>query len=210
MGQVSLRPSNRKGSLMNALGVLLPRTGTQSPVGFALIQLLLGLLAAITPLVSPFEFGEILACLLVASGFAQLFYASGIHAAGRIATWTAFVAGLHLGAGAWLLTAPLLGFAGVTFLIIWFFFAEGLIDTLTYLLSPRGNGSFWILLGGLTTMIVTMMMWWGWPSVSALALGSLAGICMSIAGTTRLLLALGLRKAAEVGARRMPEWKRVA
>jgi len=181
---------------MKARGVLLPPTVAQSPVGSALMQLVLGLLAAITPLVSPSEFVAILGWLLMATGVVQLFYASGIHPAGRIATWTAFVAGLHHGAGACLLAAPLPVFVGVTLLIIWFFFAAGLIDTLAYLLSQRNNGSFWILLGGLATMALTILMWRSWRSVSALGLGNLVGICLSIAGTARLLLALGLRKAA--------------
>ena len=127
-------------------------------------------------------------------GVTQLVYAARLERAGCVATWIALIAGSYLGAGLWLLTAPLPVLAGLSLLFIFFFFCEGLFEATTYFLSHRSGGSFWMLLGGLITMTLTIAMWISLPSTSFWALGMVVGTSMSTTGIARLLLALALRK----------------
>lgn len=180
------------------------RATLPSSVAFAFVQIVLGLLAIAAPMIESTKIVVILAWLLMFDGVAQLIYASRIGLAGRIATWTVLVAGLYVGAGLWLIREPLPGLTRSTFVLILFFLFEGLIDVIAYFVLNKGVGSIWLLLGGLVTVIFTLMIARIQPSNSSWVLGMLVGVSVSIAGAMRMLLALVLRRRPGHEARGMP------
>jgi uncharacterized membrane protein HdeD (DUF308 family) len=181
----------KSGKVVHAPTVLKPS------VLMAIILIVLGLLAAFAPLVPTADIVGTLALLLMFNGATQLAYAAQIQRAGTIATWSVMVAGLYLGAGLWFLVVPLPGLASVFVLLIAFFFAEGFVDSIGFFVANQSSGSAWVLYGGLTTMLLTVLMRQSWTSKSSWVLSTLAGCGMCVTGITRLLLALTILRHAD-------------
>jgi len=58
------------------------------------------------------------------------------------------------------------------------------------------QGSSWVLIDGIITLLLGLMIYRQWPSSSAWAIGTLVGVSMIISGITRLMLSLAVRKVA--------------
>ena len=131
--------------------------------------------------------------LLFFDGIIQFFDAFKSQGVGRI-LWKVLVALLYVGAGIYLLLNPLVGIAGLTLVLALFFFAEGIMDLISYLFGSKGNGAHWLLLHGVVTLLLGVMIWRRWPMSSLWAVGILAGVSILLSGITRLLLALAIRR----------------
>jgi uncharacterized membrane protein HdeD (DUF308 family) len=164
-------------------------------LGLPIILIILGVLAIALPMATSVGVVRILAWLVIFDGVAQLFFAFQAEGAGRT-TWKLLVAILYLGGGIYLLVHPLVGLAGLTFLLAIFFFAEGFMDIVTYIATRRIGGSGWLLLHGIVTLILGLMVWTRWPLSSLWMIGTLVGISMLLTGVTRLMMALEVRKLA--------------
>jgi uncharacterized membrane protein HdeD (DUF308 family) len=90
---------------------------------------------------------------------------------------------------------PGIGIASLTFVIILFLVAEGLIDIIFYFRTRKIGASGWLLFDGIITLILGLMIWAHWPSGSLWVIGFLVGINMIMTGTTRLMLSLTVRRA---------------
>ena len=60
------------------------------------------------------------------------------------------------------------------------------------------QGSSWMLIDGIITLLLGLMIYMQWPSSSAWAIGTLVGVSMIISGVSRLMLSLAVRKTADV------------
>jgi len=103
------------------------------------------------------------------------------------------VAVLYLIVGIYFLTHPVIGAAGFTVALAFFFVAEGSIDLVAYFQSRNAQGSGWILLNGIVTLILGVLVWRQWPSSSLWVIGTLVGISMLMTGSTRLMISLAAR-----------------
>ena len=162
----------------------------------AVILIVFGFLAIAAPLFASVGVALAFAWLLMLNGITQLIYAFRSKGVGRI-IWKVLVACFYVVAGGWLLTHPLLGLAGLTLVLTVFFFAEGITDVVVYFFSRRIDGAGWMLLDGIITILLAVMIWRHWPSSSAWALGTLVGVSMLMTGTTRLMMALAVRRHAK-------------
>lgn len=171
----------------------LSQKSSSSSVLWALVLILFGLLAVTLPAATSFGVVRVLAWLIIFDGLAQFIYAFRSEGVGRT-IWKIVVALLYLVAGGYLLTHPLLGLAGLTFMLALFLCAEGAMDLGTFIVSPKGNGSMWLLLHGAVTLILGLMIWRRWPASSFWAIGILAGISILLSAITRLMLALSVRE----------------
>jgi len=59
------------------------------------------------------------------------------------------------------------------------------------------QGSGWLLIDGIITLLLGLMIYRQWPSSSAWAIGTLVGVSMIISGVTRVMLSLAVRKATD-------------
>jgi uncharacterized membrane protein HdeD (DUF308 family) len=59
------------------------------------------------------------------------------------------------------------------------------------------QGSSWVLIDGIVTLLLGLMIYTQWPSSSAWAIGTLVGVSMIISGVTRVMLSLAVRKATD-------------
>ena len=60
------------------------------------------------------------------------------------------------------------------------------------------QGSSWVLIDGIITLLLGLMIYRQWPSSSAWAIGTLVGVSMIISGVTRVMLSLAVRKATDM------------
>jgi uncharacterized membrane protein HdeD (DUF308 family) len=180
--------------MSTALEATLQRSSRWSLI-FAIILILLGLLAITLPTATSVGVVKVLAWLVIFDGFVQLVYAFQSEGVGRI-TWKLLVALLYLGAGVYLLANPLLGLAGLTLLLAILFFAEGVMDLTAYFVTRRGESSVSLLLHGILSIILGLVIWRRWPSDSFWVIGTIVGISMFLSGLSRLLMALEARKHA--------------
>jgi uncharacterized membrane protein HdeD (DUF308 family) len=173
------------------------KPSSKSSILLAVILILFGVLAVALPIATSIQVARILAWLVILTGLVQFIYAFRSEAVRRI-IWNVLVSILYVAAGAYLLMRPFIGLAGLTFVIVLFFVAEGVMDLSAYIMMRQSKGSRWLLVHGLIALILAGMLWRHWPFDSFWAIGMFVGISMLLSGTTRLAMAVGVRKAAQL------------
>ena len=163
---------------------------SRSSVLWALVLVLVGLLAVTLPMATSFAVVRVLAWLYLLGGLVQLIFTFRSQQGEGRTIWKGFVALLYLGVGFSLLTHPRLGLAGLTLTLAVFICAEGIMDLGSFVVSPKSNGSFWLFFHGTATLILGVLIWRRWPVNSIKTIGILAGVAILLTGITRLALAL--------------------
>ena len=166
--------------------------------GFAIFLSILlivcGLLAILLPIEMSIGVVIVIAWLLMISGIFQVIHAFRSSGVGHI-LWKIVVALVYFATGLFLYMRPGIGIATLTFVIIVFLLAEGVLDILFYFRTRKIGASGWVLFDGIVTLILGLMIWRHWPSGSLWVIGFLVGINMIMTGTTRLMLSLAVRRA---------------
>lgn len=170
----------------------LPNLGSRPSVIWAVLLIAFGFLAISLPIATSFGVVVVVAWLIVFSGGFQFIYAFQSKGAGHI-LWKLLVAILYLIVGIYFLMHPLIGVAGFTLALAFFFVAEGVMDLVAYFQNHNARGSGWILLDGIVTLILGVLVWRQWPSSSLWVIGTLVGISMIMTGATRLMISLAAR-----------------
>jgi len=181
---------------MTTLEAGLERTSRTS-VLLSIILIIFGLLAVALPIASSIGVVIVIGWLVIFDGIAQLVHAFQSKGIGHI-IWKLMVAVLYLVAGGYLLSRPALGASGLTLVLGIFLFAEGVTDVVAYFSTRKSGNSGWMLLDGVVTLILSFMIWNHWPLDSLWVVGTLVGVSMVMTGTTRLMMALAVRKLAPV------------
>ncbi len=172
-----------------------PRQNFRSSILFAILLIVLGVLAIGLPAIASIGVARVLSWLILIEGIIQLVYAFKSKGVGRT-IWKVLVSILYIGVGGYLLVHPLIGLAGLTLLLAVFFVVEGITDIGTFIWSRKSVGSEWLLLHGIVTLLLGVMIWKHWPISSLWALGTLVGISMLLTGITRLMMAMKGRHLA--------------
>ncbi len=89
---------------------------------------------------------------------------------------------------------PVLGVASLTLLLASLFLIEGVLDIVLFFKMRSVQGSAWVLVDGIVTVLLGLMIYVQWPSSSAWAMGTLVGVSMIISGVTLAMLSLAVRK----------------
>jgi uncharacterized membrane protein HdeD (DUF308 family) len=100
----------------------------------------------------------------------------------------------YFATGIYLISHPVLGLAGLTLVMAIFFCAIGVADIIAWFSTRKSGGSGWMLLNGIVTLVLGFMVWNRWPATSLWFIGTLVGISLFMAGMSRLMMALTLRK----------------
>ncbi|MGA8220284.1 MAG: DUF308 domain-containing protein [Candidatus Acidiferrales bacterium] len=173
--------------------------GSGPSIVWAVLLIVFGFLAIGLPMATSLGVVIVIAWLIVFSGGFQFIHAFQSKGAGNI-IWKLLVAILYLIAGIYFLMNPVIGVASFTLVLAIFFLAEGVFDLVAYFLTRSVHGSGWILLDGIVTLILGVLVWKQWPSSSVWVIGTLVGINMIFTGTTRLMISLAARGAAQSAA----------
>jgi len=153
----------------------------------AILFILLGIFAIAQPFVAGYATTMVVGWLLIFGGV--------MHAIGAFSRSTVGRTLLHLAVGiayavigVYFVTHPMIGLATLTVLLAGLFFAEAILDFGAYLASRHEDGSGWLLVNGLVTLLLSALIGWQWPSTAVWVLGTLVGVNLLANGITRLML----------------------
>jgi uncharacterized membrane protein HdeD (DUF308 family) len=162
-----------------------------------ILLVVLGLLAILVPQIASLAVTILLGWLFLISGVFGLvasFYAR--QAPGF--WWSLLSAVLALVVGLALLAAPIAGVLSLTYVLIAFFFLEG-VASIMYAIEHRREltgGWMWMLASGIVTLALGVIILAGLPGSAAWALGLLVGIDMVFGGSALMAVAFAARSQA--------------
>lgn len=158
----------------------------------------LGMLAVGSPFLAAVAVNALLAWLIVVAGIVHLILAFQAHRAGSL-IWRLLVGLAYVFFGVYLITHPALAVASLTLLLASLFLIEGILDIALFFQVRSMQGSSWVLVDGIVTLLLGLMIYRQWPTSSTWAIGTLVGVSMIISGVTRVMLSLTVRKVAATG-----------
>ena len=159
----------------------------------SILLIIFGFLAITLPTATSIGVTLLIGWLVLVGGLVQCVHAIQSKGIGNI-IWKLLVAAFYLAAGAYLIAHPALALASLTLALGIFFVAEGVVDVIAYFSTRKSDGSAWMLLDGIVTLLLGLMIWKRWPGTSLWVLGTLVGISMLMTGITRLMMAVAARK----------------
>ena len=164
----------RPGRTMLAVGVVLS---------------LLGVVAIVFPFVTGVSISIALGALLVVGALFHVAHAFG--AGGwRGFALQALLAIIYALAGISLLVNPVLGLATLTLLLVAYFLADGVVEVLLGLRMRGETGSAWFVASGVISVVLAGLLWAGWPSTAAWAVGLLFGISLLSSGLSMVFVGM--------------------
>lgn len=163
----------------------------------SILLIICGFLAILLPIEMSLGVVIVISWLLMISGVVQFIHAIRGRTAGS-RFWTGVIALIHFGMGLFFRLDPGIGIAALTLALIAFFISQGVIGIVDWFRSRKTGASGWLLFESAITLILGLMIWRHWPSGSLWVIGTLVGINMIMFGTTRLMLALAVRRATKM------------
>jgi len=155
-----------------------------------------GMLAVSSPYLAAVAVNVAIAWLIVLAGVVHLMLAFHVQGAGsRI--WKVLVGLAYLFFGGYLIAHPVLAIASLTLILASLFLVEGVLDLMLFFKMRSAQGSSWVLIDGVVTLLLGGLIYVHWPNSSVWAIGTLVGVSMIISGLTRIMLSLAVRKTAD-------------
>jgi uncharacterized membrane protein HdeD (DUF308 family) len=173
----------------------LVRQASTWSIVWGVLLVVLGMLAVGSPFLAAVAVNAVLAWLIVLAGIVHLMLAFQAHRAGSL-IWRLLVGLAYVFFGVYLIAHPALGVASLTLLLASLFLIEGVFDIALFFQVRSMQGSSWVLIDGVITLLLGLMIYRQWPSSSTWAIGTLVGVSMIISGVTRTMLSLTVRKVA--------------
>jgi uncharacterized membrane protein HdeD (DUF308 family) len=163
-------------------------------IAWGVLLISFGVLAVGSPFVAAVAVNLVIAWLIVLAGAVHLTVAFHTREAGSL-IWRLLVGLAYLFFGVYLIAHPALAVASLTLVLASLFLVEGILNIALFFRMRSMQGSSWVLIDGVITLLLGLMIYTQWPSSSAWAIGTLVGVSMIISGVTRVMLSLAVRKA---------------
>ncbi len=164
---------------------------------WGVLLIIFGMLAVGSPFVAAVAVNVVIAWLIVLAGVVHLIVAFQAHRTGSL-IWKLLVGLAYLFFGVYLIIHPVLGVVSLTLVFASLFLVEGILNIVLFFKMRSMQGSSWVLVDGIITLLLGLMIYLQWPFSSVWALGTLVGVSMIISGVTRVMLSLAVPKAAAV------------
>jgi uncharacterized membrane protein HdeD (DUF308 family) len=161
---------------------------------WGILLIIFGVVAIGMPLVAAIALTGLIAWLIVLAGVVHLILGFRAHGAGNL-IWKVLVGIAYIIFGVYLITHPVLGVASLTLLLAVLFLVEGVLDIILFFSMRALQGSSFVLLDGIVTLILGLLIYLHWPSSTLWAIGTLVGASMIVSGVTRVMLSMAARKA---------------
>jgi uncharacterized membrane protein HdeD (DUF308 family) len=149
----------------------------------------LGMTVGLT-LVSMFFLG----CLFIIAGIAQLIDACKSHQWKGI-LGHALIAILYLIGGCLIVYDPILASVVMTALLAWMFIMMGVTRLLMAIVLRHNKGWGWLLFGGLTSIILGILILIQWPASGLWIIGLFIALELLVNGWMSIFMALGMKRA---------------
>lgn len=157
--------------------------------------IVLGMVAVGSPFLAAVAVNALIAWLIVLAGLVHLIIAFHSHRAGSL-LWRLLVGIAYVVFGGYLIAHPALGVVSLTLVLASLFLIEGILNIAMFFRMRSTEGSSWLLIDGLVTVLLGLLIYMQWPSSSAWAIGTLVGVSMIVSGVTRTMVSLSVRKVA--------------
>jgi uncharacterized membrane protein HdeD (DUF308 family) len=164
-------------------------------IAAAIAFIVLGIFSIAEPGLAGLAMTLFVGWLLIFGGATHLLSMFGGGGVGRV-IWQLIVGIFYIFGGFYFLTHPLLGLGSLTLLLAAILAGEALFELVAYFGNRREQGSGWMLLNGVVTLLLSGLIWRHWPSSSVWAIGTLVGVNLLMTGLSRLMLGLGARRLA--------------
>ncbi|MGB8030479.1 MAG: DUF308 domain-containing protein [Terracidiphilus sp.] len=175
----------------NAKGLFKEVTGAS--IGWAVVMILLGLLAVILPLATGTAVSVIVSWLIVIAGVAYLASAFAGRNAGAF-IWRMLIGLAYVAGGGYLALHPQLALESFTVVMAVIFVMEGVLELITFFQFRVYSGSGWVLFDSIVTLLLAFLIMSPWPSSSTWAIGTILGINLIFSGCTVLMYSLAARR----------------
>jgi uncharacterized membrane protein HdeD (DUF308 family) len=163
---------------------------------WGVLLIIFGMLAVGSPFIAAVAVNVAIAWLIVLAGVVHLTVAFHTREAGSL-IWRLVVGLAYVLFGVYLIARPALGVVSLTLVLASLFLIEGISNIVLFFKIRSFQGSSWVLIDGIITLLLGLMIYAQWPSSSAWAIGTLVGVSMIISGVTRVMLSLAVRKATD-------------
>ncbi|MGA8440705.1 MAG: DUF308 domain-containing protein [Candidatus Sulfotelmatobacter sp.] len=100
---------------------------------------------------------------------------------------------------AYLIASQVLSVASLALVLASLFLFESIFDIAMFLRLRAIEGSSWVLLDGIVTLILGLMSYMRWPSTAAWAIGVLVSVSLVTSGLTCVMSSLAVRKSITPG-----------
>jgi uncharacterized membrane protein HdeD (DUF308 family) len=188
---------------MSTTKIDLPIQLPQKYVKWSLIASLLvfvcGILAIILPLTFSLGIAVFLGCVVLVAGLAHAVFAFQTqHMGGFLGHILLFA--LYELAAICLLANPLLSIFSLAIMLAVFLILEGILELALYFRLRRFRHSSWVLADGVGTLILGILIFSQWPSISIDTIGALIGISLALTAVSRVFLSLAVRGLRPISA----------
>jgi uncharacterized membrane protein HdeD (DUF308 family) len=136
----------------------------------------------------------VIAWLIVLAGMVHLIAAHRAHRAGGL-TWRLMIGFAYVLFGVYLIASPGLSAAALALVLALLLLFEGIFDIALFVRLRAIEGSSWVLLDGVVTLILGLMIYVQWRSTAAWAIGGLVGASLVTSGLTRVMFSVAVRKS---------------
>jgi uncharacterized membrane protein HdeD (DUF308 family) len=158
----------------------------------AILFIVVGIAAIAQPFVAGYAITMLVGWLLI---FGGVMHAIGAIRSGSFARtiWQITLGIAYAIVGVYFLSHPLIALGTLTLLLAGLLFAEAVLDFAAYFAMRHEEGSGWLLFNGAITLLLSLMIGFGWPLASVWAIGTLFGINLIANGVSRLMLGGAVR-----------------
>lgn len=169
------------------------KEATGRSIGWAVVMIVLGLLAVFVPLATGIAVSIVVGWIIVAGGISYIAYAFSAQGAGAF-LWRILVGVFYILGGGYLVFNPGLALASLTLVVAVLFLLEGLLEIGVFFAFRALPGTGWILFDGIVTLLLAYLIGHPWPASSVWAIGTLLGVNLITSGFTRLMVSAGARR----------------
>ena len=162
-------------------------------IALSVLMIIAGLLAIASPLLAGIAVTRLVGWLLLFSGalhFVYAFRGGGVTAV----LWEILLAVVYAVAGIYILANTAVGLATLTFVIVFYLFAEAIVEFAASYMTRHERGSGWLLFDGIVTLVLALLIWSTWPASQVWVIGTLVGVSMLFSGISRLMMASAVRR----------------
>jgi uncharacterized membrane protein HdeD (DUF308 family) len=170
------------------------RQASTVSVFWGVLLIVFGMVAVGSPFLAAVAVSVVVAWLIVLAGVVHLMLGFRAHGAGST-IWKILVGIAYLCFGGYLIVHPVGGVVSLTLLLASLFMVEGILDIVMFVKLRPMQGSNWVLLDGIVSLLLGLMIYMQWPSSSAWAIGTLVGVSLIFSGVARVMMSLAVRKA---------------
>lgn len=157
--------------------------------GFGFAVVILGTLCLFTPFMSGMAVNSLLAVAVTAAGLTMTVYAFKAGKFGKGLLQFLF-GGVTVLAGIALFLHPVMGVMSLTFVLIAWFFADGILGVIAGIGAKGEPGRGWVIASGIASIILGVMLAMDWPGSGVYAVGILAGVRLIFSGWSIAMLGM--------------------